>query len=293
MKQALARCLGLVVLTLITNTLSAQTVNFTTTYRGGSTSSCNTSTFTIRGVEPSVPGRYPVFLYMVGTSERFDNASALSAIREMGGRGYVAATIQYASSSFGNCTSLSAKARCIFNPASATSAVSALCSRAKADCSKGIAVAGFSQGAIMAILARNFDSRVRAAYGLGAGVQYSVVDLRSCVADGRRLLSSSRLRAVNGEADDFMGRSASLVRSQLQQLTGLTCTPASTSCFRTNSSGWYMVSRFETNHGTADHCYMRASGCAGSQNSLDSAFLSTFLWSLDTNLIWLTQFTEH
>ena len=269
----------------------AQTLtSFTATYKGGS-SSCGT-TYNIQGKEPSSTSRYPVFIYMVGTSETYNNASALAAVDEMAGRGYVAATVQYASSSFGSCSTLTARSKCIFDSTSASSAVAALCSRPAADCSKGIVVAGFSQGSILAILAKNYDSRVQAAYGLGAGVQYSLYDLRACVAAGKRTLTSDRLRAVNGEADSFMGGSESSVRSQLQELTGRTCT--STSCLSSNGSGWYIVKHAEVSDGTADHCYMRATGgCSGSQNSLDQKWLNgTYDWSVDPNLAWLTGFTQ-
>lgn len=269
--------------------LAAQTVDFTATYRGG-TSSCGT-TFNIKGSEPSVPGRYPLFVYTVGTSEAYDHASAMTAIHHMAARGYVAATVQYPNSTFGGCSTIGGRAKCIFNAASATSAVSVLCARANADCSKGIAVAGFSQGSVIAVLARNYNANVRAAYGLGAGVQYSFFDLRACMANGNHTLTNDRLRVINGEVDGFMGSSPSSVRGQLQELTGRSCGSAATSCFAANNSGWYMVSGFETNDGQADHCYMRVGGCTG--NTLDSAWLSTFLWSLDTNLQWLTTFTEH
>jgi hypothetical protein len=45
--------------------------------------------------------------------------------------------------------------------------------------------------------------------------------------------------------------------------------------------------------GSADHCYMRASGdCFGSQNSLDSGWKSgTANWQLEQNLNWLKGFT--
>ena len=137
--------LGLFAAVVVSTSASAQTLNsFTATYKGGS-STCGTN-YSIQGKEPSSLGTYPVFVYMVGTSESYTNASALAAVDEMAGRGYVAATVQYASSTFGSCSTLTARSKCIFDSTSSTSAVAALCSRAKADCSKGIVVAGFSQG---------------------------------------------------------------------------------------------------------------------------------------------------
>lgn len=276
------------------STAWAQT-SFTATYNGAGTSggSC-TSTYSISGVEPSASGTYPVFVYMVGTMENYTNAAAMAAVNKMAAKGYVAATIEYASSAFGDCSAIGAKASCAFNPNSAASAVSQLCSRAKADCSKGIVVAGFSQGSIMAILAKNYDSRVQAAYGMGAGVQYSSYDLRSCVANGNRVLHSDRLRAVNGEQDIFNGGTASAVRSQLQELTGMNCGSNAYGCLGTNNNGWLIVRNSQVGDLYADHCYMRRSGgCYGSQNSLDSGWQSgTQSWQLDANLQWLTNFTS-
>jgi len=121
----------------------AQATSFTATYKGGS-SSCGT-TYSIQGKEPSTPGSYPVFIYLVGTSETYNNAQATAAVDYMSSHGYVAATVQYASATFGDCTALTARSKCIFDATSASSAVAALCARADAACSKGIVVAGFSQ----------------------------------------------------------------------------------------------------------------------------------------------------
>jgi hypothetical protein len=281
--------LGLFVSLAWSATAGAQTLaSFTATYKGGS-GTCGT-TYNIQGKEPASTGTYPVFIFTVGTTESYTHASALAAVDEMAGRGFVAATVQYPNSSFGTCSTLTGRAKCLFDGSTATSAISTLCARARADCSKGVVVAGFSQGSIMAILARNSDARVRAAYGLGAGVQYSTYDLRACVANGNRALTSDRLRVVNGEADSFMGGTESSVRGQLQQLTGLTCTSTSTSCFRSNNSGWYIVKHAEASDGNADHCYMRHGGCIAS--GLDQKWLSgTYNWSLDPNMQWLSQFT--
>jgi len=232
---------------------------------------------------------------MVGTTETFSNASATAAVQGMANRGYVAGTIQYDSGSFGNCSQIGAKAACIFKPASSTSAVEVLCSRAKADCSKGIVVAGFSQGAVIATLAKNTDSRVQAAYGLGDGVKYSFFDLSSCMANGKRTLTSDRLRAVNGDKDQFTGNSESAQQTNMQSLTGFTCASGATSCLQSNGSGWIIVQNNQVQDGSADHCYMRASGdCNGSQNSLDSGWQNgTANWELNANLDWLKGFTSH
>jgi dienelactone hydrolase len=267
--------------------------SFTASYSGaGYGGTCNSS-YNISGTEPGTAGKYPVFVYMVGTYETYNNASATEAVKRMAAKGYVAATIEYASGTFGNCSNIGAKTGCAFNPNSAASAISQLCTRGKADCSKGIVVAGFSQGALMAILAKNYDSRVQAAYAIGAGVQYTNYDLRACIANGNRSLPSDRLLAVNGEKDSFNGGTAAAARSQLQEVTGMNCGSTAYGCQAANNSGWLIVKNSQVSDLSADHCYMRQSGdCYGSAYALDAGWKSgTHNWQLESNLNWLTGFT--
>ncbi len=273
----------------------AQTTSFAAMYTGAGTSggSCSSS-YAITAVEPSTAGTYPVFIYLVGTTENHDNAAAKAAVNAMAAKGYVAASVDYATSQFGTCSVLAGKANCIFKPDSPSSAVSQLCSRAKADCSKGIVVAGFSQGSVLALLAKNFDARVQAVYGLGMSDKYSAYDLSSCVTPGKRTLASDRLRAVDGERDNYAGGSQAKVQSALQALTGLTCPAGSYGCLSANQSGWVIAGNRQVADGSADHCYTRASGdCFGSQNSVDAAWNSgSAAWAKDPNLSWLAGFTR-
>ncbi len=278
--------LGLFVALAFTPSASAQT-RFTASYLGGSGLVCGTS-YRIQGKEPTTTGRFPVFIYTVGTTEGYTHASAQAAVDEAVARGFVAATVEYDNATFGSCSTLTSRARCIYDASRSSSAVSTLCARAKADCSKGVVVAGFSQGSIMAVLAKNYDSRVRAAYGLGCGVEYSIYDLSSCVADGNRTLPGDRLRVVNGEGDAFMGSNEASVRAQVTELTGLSC-PLASSCARSNNSGWYIVQDSEESDGTADHCYMRYGSCIGATLDQKGRY-GTYGWSLRTNLDWLKQF---
>lgn len=280
---------------LSSGTAGAATNAFTATYLGSSTTRTTTcgTTYNISGEEPSAAGTYPVFVYLVGTSETYTNAAATAAVQGMANRGFVAATLAYANSQFGTCSVIAGKAKCAFDPSSAKSAVSVLCSRPTADCTKGIVVAGFSQGSVMAMLAKNTDARVRAAYGLGAGVAYSTYDLSSCVGNGTRALASDHLRAIDGELDMFLGGSQSGVQSQLQQLTGFSCPAGSYSCLQANGSGWQIVSNAQVLDGSADHCYMRNGGtdCTASENTTDPGWLSgTASWELNPSLAWLASF---
>jgi hypothetical protein len=272
-----------------------QTTTFTDTYtgQGAGATTCNT-TFSITGKEPSATGTFPVFVYMVGTTETFNNNGAASAaVSGMASRGFVSASIQYDSGEFGNCTQISGKAMCIFNPASAASAITKLCNRAKADCAKGVVVGGFSQGAVMATLAANFNSQVQAAWGMGDGVSYSFFNLNACMANGNRTLPSSRLRAVDGQADQFIGPQEATVRSHLQTLTGFNCGSSATSCLQSNGSGWIIVTNNEVQSGNADHCYMRTNGCLSSETTNDPGWLNgPAPWELNANLNWLAGFAQ-
>lgn len=267
--------------------------SFTTTYNGTSSLSAYcTNSRTIYGRQPSEPGRYPLYIYTVGTFEDANSVLAQANINEMAARGYVAVSVDYNNGSFGGCSTISARTRCIYDPGVSGSAVARLCARSNVDCSRGIVVGGFSQGSVIAALSRNYDTRVRAAYGMGIGTEYSTYDLRSCMADGRRSLPSDRLRAVNGVGDTFFGGSSTSGRANLVELTGLSCGSTAYSCTRANGSGWYMVRHSEVTDGDADHCYQSNSGCS-SYNALDTNYRDgTGYWLLGPSLDWLVNFTD-
>ena len=247
-------------LTAAAAVVSAQS-SFTMTYKGGSTSTCG-STYNISGKEPSASGKYPVFVYISGTGEPYTSSWAQSAINEAVSRGYVAATVEYDNGTFGTCTTISQRAKCIFNSGNANSAVAKLCSRAKADCSKGVVTGGLSQGSIISVLSRNYDSRVRASFGQGTGTTYTVAyNLASCMTAGRYTQSPDRVRIINGEGDMFVGGTEAIARASAERVTGLNCT-ARQSCFRSNGSGWYIVKHYEVLDLFADHCFMGYGGTA-------------------------------
>lgn len=259
--------------------------NFTASYSAG------LSTYSIQGTEPSDGAKHPVFIYTVGTTETWNNGQATAAVAEMAAKGFVAAAVQYDSSLFGTCSQILAKAQYIYQGSTASSAVAKLCARTTADCSKGIVAAGFSQGSVIAIHGKNFDSRVRAAYGMGAHNLYSVYDLSSCMNNGKHTQPSSNIRIVNGETDTFPGGTATTVRTSSQAVTGKTCAGAY-ECLNANGSGWIMVKASQVGDLSADHCYQRAAGdCVGAESVLDNGWRNgTGNWGLKANLTWLAGF---
>lgn len=259
-------------------------------YYGDSWGSCRSSAKKdIVGSEPAEPGAYPVFIYLTGTTMNYQGAEAQLITAEMAKRGFVAATLEYANGSYPSCSTMRTRASCIFNPASANSAVSKLCARAKADCSQGIVVAGFSQGANLAALAKNYDGRVRGAYLLGHGNKASIIDVSSCANNSATTLLPSESRSINGDSDQYFGGSLSGTRTQLQAVSGVSC-PTASSCLQTNGSGWYILGGSQVADGKADHCYFfkGASSNCSSNAGLDPSWVSgSAPWALQPNLTWL------
>jgi hypothetical protein len=282
-------------LTAVATLASAQT-SFTMTYKGGSSSTCG-STYNITGKEPSAAGKYPVFVYIGGTGESYTSAWGASSLDEAVARGYVAASVQYDNGSFGTCSTISTRAKCIFNAANANSAIAKLCSRAKADCSKGIVTGGLSQGSIISVLSRNFDSRIRASFGQGTGSTYTAAyNLQSCMANGSHSQPGNRLRIINGERDMFVGGTESVARSQAILVTGINTCGSAQSCFNANGSGWYIVKDTEVLDLYADHCFMGYGGtaiaqCAGAP--VDSNYqYGNNQWGVKASINFLKGFTD-
>lgn len=279
-------------ITGLTGAAVAQT-SFTASYRGGSTSTCGT-TYNIRGAEPTATGKYPVYVHVGGTGESYNSAWAMAAVNAMAAKGFVAATVEYDNASFGTCSTIGQRAKCIFNPSNTNSAIAKLCSRAKADCSKGIVTGGLSQGSIISVLSKNYDSRIRASMGQGTGSTYTVAyNLESCMANGKHAQPGNRLRIINGERDMFVGGTEAIARSQAELVTGIKCTGA-TQCLQSNGSGWVVVKDYQVNDLYADHCFMGL-GTYGAQCTgvlaVDTNYqYGSGAWALPATTTWLKSF---
>ena len=265
---------------------TATGATFDTTYGGD-----NGIVYAIHGAEPATEGAYPVFIYTVGAFGTYDSTSALAWIDYMASRGFVAATVEYPTGPRPGCPSVQEKAAGIYS--GPDSAIAVLCGRARANCMKGIVTAGHSLGSAMALLAADYDSRVRAALALGTG--FDVVgpgNHEACLVD-ERVLPPDAVRAVNGESDASFGRN---MIDQLNSLTGMTCADA-TNCLRANGSGWVLVPDDEATDGLADHCYMGVvpSGESGSgcQYPSDPVWLSADVaWGRRAGADFLQAFTD-
>jgi hypothetical protein len=266
-----------------------ETESFNTTY------TIEGSTYRIAGLRPKKAGSYPVYVHIGGTGESYTSLWAGAAVEAAAERGFVAASVEYPNSSFGDCSVIGARARAIFDSSSTVSAISRLCASDKADCSKGVVTGGLSQGSIISVLSHDSDKRVRASFGQGTGSTYtSYYDLSACIADGKHTQHGDRVRVINGEHDMFVGGNQSIAASLV---TGLSCAEGKQSCFRDNGSGWYIVKDSEVQDGYADHCFMGYGGNPAYQCSgpyVDQNYASGYKgWELNPTIDWVTKFASH
>ena len=186
------------------------------------------------------------------------------------------------------------------------SLVAKMCARPDVDCGKGILVGGHSQGAGLAMMAKNYEARVRAAYAMGANCAYlfnqvdglcdpaGAASDTNCLVDSETDLPSDRLRIVNGEADDYGSP------TQYERISGKSCPSGKLDCLAPNGSGWYLVANTAVQDGKAEHCYIVNSTdgawCPGidATHPFDVGWIppATLPWSLTTNLNWLAGFAD-
>ena len=252
--------------------------------------------------QPAQPGNYPVFLFLIGTLRKHDTFAARNIVNRAAERGYVAAAVDYdtIASVFrpeGVCDSVESKAKCslsVDDPSAPESALNLICNnrringkkaRLHADCDKGIILAGFSQGASLAMLGRNVDKRVRAVWAMGFHDQaFPDKEPLACLhgSNGEppstRELPSKRLRMIVGENDRVLRRPH---RQHLQAVTGRECGPDATQCFSKNGSGWAIVPNSEC-QSKCRHEYLDTKEFLDPSN----------WWGVEQNLDWLVSFVE-
>jgi hypothetical protein len=268
---------------------TSSTTEFQTTYRAYNAwewlpDKCRL-TQPIYGSEPSAPGRYPVLLYLHGIlADWFGNDEGRRVAELAVGQGFVTAAFTYDSWVVNSISGIDGNARCMFSPNSTGNALANVCARPKADCSRGVVVAGFSAGGAIAARAKNFAPQVRAAWLLG--VNGPAIPEAVAAPAGSRALPNNRIRI-------FVGRSEVVDLTALNRLTGLNC--SASPCVGPDGSGYYVVEHSEVADRVADHCWWQSVNPVVPTNSctspptFDPGFPppSTRPWSLITNLDWL------
>ncbi|HLI85309.1 MAG TPA: hypothetical protein VKV17_15430 [Bryobacteraceae bacterium] len=234
-------------------------------------------------------GPYPVAIWIPGTFELAYDPLSLLFLWQMASRGFLAVSVQYANQElWQTCSAYTTRASAIFNAASTTSAITAICSLPGASCAKGIVTSGISQGGILAVLARNYAPQVKASYAMSVGaVNQLGFNLTSCMAKANTALPANRLTIVNGAADPAFGSQAST-----QAASGIVCPAGSTQCWSADGSGagWYLVQNSQVTGGQAGHCYIdKNDGC---DDNFDPDWLppASSNWSMKPNLDWLATF---
>jgi len=265
---------------------------FSDSYR---TSSMNKS-LSVNGFEPAGSGTYPVFIFVTGTKLSPWSGDDQLIVQEMAEKGFVAASVDYLTRTKypTSCSQMMNTVEGIFNSSDSGSAANILASRSKADISKGLVVMGFSQGANIASLAKNYNTDVEAAFLIGNGyVQWGA----TCIDADSTAISTDRVRSIVGASDSAYvfsggpGGDISQNRMIQEVTTGISCGAGATSCTSPGGSGWYLVTASETAYGREDHCFHYSSGCGGIP--MDAEFVGgNHFWSLGPSLEWLSGFTQ-
>jgi hypothetical protein len=234
------------------------------------------------GYAPEEDGqRHPLFLYFVGTefvsadqSSKYDSQAALKVTEAMARRGFVALSVEYDNSLTAFLTN---KLECLFSEDQRDSVISKACSLSNVDCARGIATWGHSQGALLAHVAANMDSRVKAVWTTG----YSGID--------NPRLAYNRLRVVNGEADttnadlDTITRAAGLTTAECPD-------DGRDRCLRADGSGWILVRKSQCRVTSADHCWFDKRSCSENAETLEPNWLepaSSAAFALESNADWV------
>jgi hypothetical protein len=282
----------------------------------------NTTTCTVSApilvVTPDAPGTYPVFIYFGGTSEAGFTNSTRSILNEAATQGFLAAAVSYENVTLppdfcgpppGFSSGLGFnKVRCAFS-SSPTSAVSTICAHPKAGgCTQGIVTSGFSQGAAIATMARNFNTRVRGTWATGFSNINFAGAAQPCFNQGVRLLANTRLRVTNGvnqfgtnlqptplaSYNQVTGRNCSTARNGFSFPPFIIAPPVVDNCLNgPNGSGWKVALTSELSAGnTAQHCFMQINQPCNNVHTTDPVFaqrppLPTFASGQYQNVLWL------
>eukprot|EP00457_Paulinella_chromatophora_P003450 gb/GEZN01003458.1/.p1 GENE.gb/GEZN01003458.1/~~gb/GEZN01003458.1/.p1 ORF type:complete len:331 (-),score=19.09 gb/GEZN01003458.1/:1123-2115(-) len=270
----------------------------------------------IQGYVPEITGKFPVYIWLTGTDMGFHTETDDDLTFRMASQGFVSAQCEYNNDLYPlirDCKELERKAENIFNAKDKNSCISVVCTQPKANCSSGVAVHGFSQGANLISLAKHYAPQVSASYEQGNGdAPFPTDDLSKCLdyylADGSRnpfkALDSSRTISIVGENDEFFGccyecpcdrcchRTTGHVFVQQTKTTGRHCSEGTYDCRSQDGSGWYIVSKAESGKvDGADHCYAYQAGecLARKNNAWNPAYLKDCPWCLNNTLSWLAK----
>src|SRR5262249_55040259 len=112
-------------------------------------------------------GPYPLAIWTTGALASYQGMLSTTMVEGMADRGFISASVQYANfNGPESCTDYYNREIGIYDITRSTSAVTALCSLKGANCTAGIVSSGISEGAALAVLAKNYAPNVAAVYGI-------------------------------------------------------------------------------------------------------------------------------
>jgi hypothetical protein len=252
----------------------------------------------LSGYEPDAEGTYPVFIWTEGTGVQYWDYNGNVFTKAMAERGFVAVSVDYNNIDYTiNCNQVNDKTASVFDATDEGSAISKICAREKADCTKGIVVSGWSQGAHLANRARDFNENVRAVLPLGNGIAaYAGMDLTSCLGIDNSAIAANRIRSLVGAGDEFFGCTPdgtgcaqAGIREQQEVTTGVSCGDEAIDCHTADGSGWYMVQSSETAWGSDSHGFWLSFQASGFDPNFEDG---TDFWCMEPSLDWLASFTD-
>lgn len=235
------------------------------------------------GFEPDAASeaKHPLFLWFMGSrvlpwdeSAHYDAAAGVTVTKALAERGFYALSVDYENS----LSPTGIKLTCLYDKSRPKSLLAQACALPRVDCNLGIATWGHSQGASLALRARNYDARHRAAWLTGFSGD-----------GGGAKLARDRIRLVNAQGDGMNNS-----RAAQNRVTGLGCTTGN-SCDGPNGSGWYRVGRGELASvdgmdPTADHCWFNQRACLGAPNVLEPNWVSGYApFGIAYNADWTQQ----
>ena len=233
----------------------------------------------IIGYRPSIINYdgYPLFVYITGTTMSYKSESAISYTQYMANNGFIAVSAEYNNKIYplscnGNKGFLS-KAKKLWDKNIDNSLLNILCNNINLEfninCTKGIVISGFSQGAQLALLAPRYNGdQINGIYIMGGGDALFVgniplIDLSECLSFNTLNTESFKIRSMVGENDGYFGLNINGVRIQQNSISGTICKGNYiTDCLQNDGSGWYIIQEFETASGKAPHCYAYKIQCA-------------------------------
>eukprot|EP00928_Gymnodinium_smaydae_P005794 TRINITY_DN11996_c0_g2_i1.p1 TRINITY_DN11996_c0_g2~~TRINITY_DN11996_c0_g2_i1.p1 ORF type:complete len:487 (+),score=57.71 TRINITY_DN11996_c0_g2_i1:208-1461(+) len=277
---------------------------FSTTYVGAGDGVGLNVSWRIEGLRPKDKSELPVYLWITGWTNSFFGDADMIFLLEMAKRGFVAAQAAYEHLGWTGdvCAPLDTMDR--FAPTKHYQSVSArtkaksfvnaldeLCVTKGADCTKGVAVHGFSMGTWIATLLSMYDNRVTALLLFGYGIEKEPQD---CLSDTSMLgfIDKSRRRVVNGVNDQCFTKGHDMV-AQLQSLSGYVTCNDHRHCLQADGSGYVLATPFnyvrgEDHSNVATHLFFR-SGHTPDSYLFPSFVEQSVAWTMKSNFDWLAK----